>query len=308
MAAGDTENELERVGEEGVAPYLDPSERAFWVGLSAMIASIVVSVSSYLILTGLTFIKPTTGVVWAAMATNAVLMGAMVWVIARQVRGLWRAWREKVAGSRLHIRIVALFSVIAAVPALLLAVAATTTFSRSLDSSYDRVRGIIDNSLNVARAYLDEHGQVIRTDILNMARDLDAAADTIKDNAQELQQLAISQAGLRDLPAAYILDSTGQRAVTAMEDARLPYAAPPAEAIRLAEQGQVAVLTGTSSYRVAAVVKLERYPDRFLYVIRPVSSLVVGHLGGRSRTSASTRRCARCAPASRWRTACSISC
>ena len=183
MAAGDTENELERVGEEGVAPYLDPSERAFWVGLSAMIASIVVSVSSYLILTGLTFIKPTTGVVWAAMATNAVLMGAMVWVIARQVRGLWRAWREKVAGSRLHIRIVALFSVIAAVPALLLAVAATTTFSRSLDSSYDRVRGIIDNSLNVARAYLDEHGQVIRTDILNMARDLDAAADAGEDES-----------------------------------------------------------------------------------------------------------------------------
>ncbi len=278
MAAGDAENRVEGIEDEGGAPYLDPSERAFWVGLSIMIASIVVSIATYLILTGLTFIKPSTQVVWVTLGMNALLMGAMVWVIARQVRGLWKAWREKVAGARLHIRIVALFSVIAALPALLLAVAAITTFSRSLDSSYERARGIIDNSLNVARAYLDEHGQVIRTDVLNMARDLDAAADTIKDNAKELQQLANSQAGLRDLPAAYILDSSGQRVVTAMEDARLPYAAPPAEAIRLAEQGQVAVLTGTSSYRVSAITKLERYPDRFLYVIRPVSNLVVGHL------------------------------
>ena len=278
MAAGDADDRVLPMEQEGLAPYLDPSERAFWLGLSVVIASIVVSLASYLILTGLTPLKPRNEVVWFALVVNVLLMIAMIAVIAQQVRGLWRAWREKVAGARLHIRIVALFSLIAALPAMLLAVAATTTFSRSLDSSYDRVRGIIDNSLNVARAYLDEHGQVIRTDVLNMARDLDAAAETIRDNAKELQQLAIAQAGLRDLPAAYIVDHEGRPVVKAMEDSRLPYAAPPDKAMKLAEAGQVAVLTATSSYRVSALVKLEHYPDRFLYVTRPVSSLVVGHL------------------------------
>ena len=78
MAAGDAENRVEGIEDEGGAPYLDPSERAFWVGLSIMIASIVVSIATYLILTGLTFIKPSTQVVWVTLGMNALLMGAMV--------------------------------------------------------------------------------------------------------------------------------------------------------------------------------------------------------------------------------------
>ena len=39
-----------------------------------------------------------------------------------------------------------------------------------------QTRAIIANSLDVAHAYVDEHGQVIRTDIVNMARDIDAAS------------------------------------------------------------------------------------------------------------------------------------
>ena len=70
-----------------------------------------------------------------------------------------------------------LFSLITALPALLLAVAATTTFSRSLDNWFNRqTTSIVMNSLDVAHAYLEEHGQVIRTDIVNMGKDLDDAA------------------------------------------------------------------------------------------------------------------------------------
>ena len=115
--------------------------------------------------------------VYVVLFVNLLLVIAMVAVIAVHVVGLWRAWEKKVAGARLHARIVALFSLIAALPALLLAVAATTTFSRALDNWFNQqTMSIVLNSLNVAHAYLDEHGQVIRTDIVNMAKDLDDAA------------------------------------------------------------------------------------------------------------------------------------
>ncbi len=66
--------------------------------------------------------------------------------------GLLKAWRAKEPGARLHVRIVLLFSIIAALPAILLAIAATTTFSRSLDSWFSsRTRAIIQNSLDVAQ-------------------------------------------------------------------------------------------------------------------------------------------------------------
>ena len=94
-----------------------------------------------------------------------------------------------------------LFSLIAAVPALLLAVAATTTFSRALDNWFNQqTMSIVLNSLNVAHAYLDEHGQVIRTDIVNTAKDLDDAAPTVAGDPRKFRDLMFAQAGLRDLP------------------------------------------------------------------------------------------------------------
>ena len=132
---------------------------------------------SYLILTGLTAIAPRNEFVWAALAINVTLILAMLGIIAWQAIGLVRAWKERVPGARLHTRIVALFSVIAALPAILLAVAATTTFSRSLDGWFStRTRAIVENSYDVAKAYVEEHGQIIRTDVVNMVRDINGTA------------------------------------------------------------------------------------------------------------------------------------
>ena len=96
---------------------------------------------------------PRNSVVLTVLFINVLLIIAMIVVIASQLGGLLQAWRQKVAGSRLHVRIVALFSIIAALPAIILAIAATTTFSRSLDSWFStRTRQIIVNSMDVAIA------------------------------------------------------------------------------------------------------------------------------------------------------------
>jgi two-component system nitrogen regulation sensor histidine kinase NtrY len=265
--------------DDGRLPLPDANPLAFWVGLVVVLLSVVSGLATYLILTGLTPVIPRNDVVITVLFINTVLIIAMIGVIAWQMAGLWRAWRNKVAGARLHVRIVGLFSVIAALPAVLLAIAATTTFSRSLDGWFsDRTREIVANSLDVANAYLEEHGQVIRTDIVNMAKDLDDAAASLKDDPKQLRNLVMAQAGLRDLPAAYVIDASGKPIITAIEDDRLPYIEPPPSVIRQAEAGHVPLLLPQTSYRVAAVAKLTQYPGAYLYVVRRVSPKVMGHL------------------------------
>ncbi len=264
---------------EGPSP-LNPSDRAFWIGLSVVLLSLVSAFATYLILTGLTPIAPRGEVVLIVLLINVVLILAMIALLAWQVAGLARAWRQKIAGARLHIRIVALFSIIAALPALLLAVGATVTFSRSLDSWFStRTRAIVSSSRDVANAYLDEHGQVIRTDIVNMARDLDAAAGSVGPNTEKLQRLVMVQAGLRDLPVAYIIEPDGRPLLEATVDNKIPFVAPPAAAIRQAEAGQIPLLMPTANrYRVGAIAKLDKYPGKLLYVARAVSPTVIRHL------------------------------
>ena len=191
-------------------PLPETNAVGFWIGLSVTVLSLVSGLATYLILTGLTPIVPRNMVVIWVLLINAVLIIAMIAVVTWQVRDLWMAWRAKVPGARLHIRIVALFSVIAALPAILLAAGATTTFSRTFDSVSSRTRQIVENSLDVAKAYLEEHGQIIRTDIVNMAKDIDDAAELVDGDDKQLRQLVIAQAGLRELPVAFVIDAQGQ--------------------------------------------------------------------------------------------------
>ena len=261
------------------APLLDLTDRAFWIGLVVVVLSVVSALATYLILTGLTPIAPRDDVVLGALLINVVLIIAMIAVIAWQFFGMWQAWREKLPGARLHVRIVLLFSITAAVPAMLLAVAATTTFSRSLDSWFStRTRAIINNSVEVAQAYVEEHGQLLRTDIANMVRDIDAAADHTLVDSPEFKQQIIAQAGLRDLPVAYVLDGQANRVVSALEDKKLPFTSVPLYYVKQAETGQVALFTPNDTSQVSALAKLNRYPDRFLYVSRVLSAKVMGHL------------------------------
>jgi two-component system nitrogen regulation sensor histidine kinase NtrY len=265
--------------DEGGSP-LNPGDRAFWIGLSVVVLSLVSALATYFILTGLTPIAPRGEVVFVVLFLNVVLILAMIAMLAWQMAGLGRAWREKAPGARLHIRIVALFSLIAALPALVLAVAATVTFSRSLDGWFSsRTRAIIISSRQVATAYLDEHGQVIRTDIVNMARDLDRAAEAIGDDKRQLQQQVMVQAGLRDLPMAYLIDADGRPLVEATASDKYKYEQPPIGALRVAAEGQVPLLMPTKQrFEVAAVARLEKFPGKFLYVARPVNPKVIRYL------------------------------
>ena len=264
--------------EEAESP-LNPSDRTFWIGLAVVVLSVISALASYLILTGLTAIAPRNEIVWTALAINITLILAMLAIIVWQALGLRRAWKDHVPGARLHTRIVLMFSVIAALPALLLAVAATTTFSRSLDGWFStRTRAIVDNSYDVAKAYVEEHGQIIRTDVVNMVRDIDGTADAIRNDTDAFQNFLIGQAGLRDLPAAYIIDGDGVPTAMAIDDPRLPYVVPPVAVIKQAEAGQVPLLTPNDGYRISAIAKLQNWPGRYLYVTRGVSQKVIGHL------------------------------
>jgi len=279
MASAFPRRDARDIVDDDRLPFPEANKTAFWIGLVIVILSLVSGLATYLILTGLTPIVPRNDIVLAVLFINVVLIIAMFAVISWQAIGLWKAWRDKEAGARLHVRIVALFSIIAALPAMLLAIGATTTFSRSLDNWFStRTREIIANSLDVANAYLEEHGQVIRTDIVNMAKDLDDAADALRDSPEEFRTQVIAQAGLRDLPAAYVIDAQGRPIISAIEDDRLPYVPPPPSVIAQAEAGLVPLLMPSDSYRVAAVAKLNRYPGSYLYVLRGVSPKVMGHL------------------------------
>ena len=76
---------------------------------------------------------------------------ALMVLLSRRL-AMARAEQGGLAGGKLHTRLVALFSVIAAVPTVLVAIFASLLFQSGLEFWFsDKARGMIENTVTVAR-------------------------------------------------------------------------------------------------------------------------------------------------------------
>ena len=115
---------------------LDPAVAAPMPVGSRLIGAIAVGIAllsataTFLVLSGLTPIAPVHEVVVKLLLGNAATGLLLLAIIGREVWIVVQARRRGYAGSRLHVQIVGLFAVIAAVPTVLVAVVASTTLDR----------------------------------------------------------------------------------------------------------------------------------------------------------------------------------
>src|ERR1700677_634096 len=143
------------------------------IGAIAVGSALLSATATFLVLAGLTPIAPVHEVVVKLLLGNAVTGLLLLGIIGREVWVVVQARRRGRAGSRLHIQIVSLFAVIAAVPTVLVAVVASTTLDRGLDRFFStRTRAMIAQSLVVANAYVGDPIAAIRAEDQAMAYDL----------------------------------------------------------------------------------------------------------------------------------------
>ena len=261
------------------APPPQRRRLTFVLGFIIVVASLCSGFATYVILTGLSPIIPSRAVVNGVLLINLILVLAMLGIIAWQLTGLWLARRRQAAGAQLHIRIVSLFSVIAIAPAILLGVFASDSLARGLDHWFSvRIKAIIQTSIDVASAYVQEHAQVIRSDTVGMAKDIDEAANLVKTRPEEFGNFLTAQAAIRALPVAYLIDGNGKLLASAATLQDTPYQAPPAKAMELAKKGEAIVIAPGQTNLVGGIKSLENFADTYLYVIRPVNAKVLQYL------------------------------
>ncbi len=244
------------------------------VGLALLSAFI-----TFVVLADLTPILPTHNVVVSLLLANAVTVLILLGVIVRQVWQVVHARRTGRAAARLHVRIVGLFSLIAATPAILVAIVASVTLDRGLDRLFSaRTHAAIENSLIVAEAYLRDHAQIVRADTILMSLDISRGKSVFEQDKAKLQQFLTFQASLRGLSAAIVLDKNLNVIARADVKNNQTFALPPRDALpRISDKDPQIVLLPDTNY-VASVIKLRGYEDHYLYVTRLLDPRVLPQL------------------------------
>ena len=87
---------------------------------------------------------------------NGALVALLMLVVAGQLLGLWRQWKNGVFGSRLALRLVLLFALVAGLPGALVYAVSAQFLGRSIESWFDvRVDRALDGGINLGRSSLD---------------------------------------------------------------------------------------------------------------------------------------------------------
>ena len=245
-------------------------------GLILAGGALLCAIATLLMLLGLTPIAPTSSVVFTSVVINGLFVLGLIALIAREVARLMKARSRGRAAARLHIRIVALFSIVAITPAILVAIVASLTLNVGLDRWFGvRTQQIISSSQNVAQAYLMENASYLQGQTVSMANDLERNRSLYSLDRTGFSDLMTRQARGRGLLGAFLVRRDGSAMVQADIKTERPLPAIPKDALDASANGQPTLIPPGVTNLVGAVIKLDEIPGAFLYTVRAVDPRVM---------------------------------
>ena len=172
--------------------------------------AIISAIGSFLIFANLTPINPTDETVsllfLVDFLTALVLLGLVIFETALLIR----AWRAKTAAAGLHIRIVALFAVIAAVPALSMAIVGSVTLDKTLNPAFMHdVRGFISGATEAANLFREDQCRWLLQESQLTASDLDRGKPMFDADRTLFKEFFVSRARFLGFSAAAMIKRDG---------------------------------------------------------------------------------------------------
>jgi len=205
-----------------------------------------------------------------------LLLGA---VVTYRLISVWRERKRGKAGSGLHIRLVALFSLVAITPAILVAIFSTLFLNYGIQVWFsERVNTALNESVGVGSAYLLENRKTIHADAFAIANDLNQFSAAFMRSKYLFDQKLTTHSAIRSLANAMVVDSKSNVIARSQISLVLDDPIIPPSAFVKAGTGEIAVLGTDTDPRIKALIKLNRYVDSYLLVERFVDSRITNHI------------------------------
>ncbi len=255
------------------------------LALVLTVASVISVIATYSAITsGENLFGPDPKNVIAWVLIDLILLLALAAVVSKRLLKLFLERRKGSVGSRLQTRIVVMFSLVAIVPTITMAVFSAIFFNYGIQSWFDqKVSTAIEESVKIADLYFAEHKNIIHADILGMASDLNRDAYNIREKPGSFSSKLSLLTVIRKLPEAIVFQKSG-RQHSLLARTNLSYSLEmiledmPDDTIRQAENGNVVIVANETEDRVTALIKLENYFDTYLLVGRFVDNNIIKHI------------------------------
>ena len=259
------------------ASWLQRPDVRRWLAIGLACAAVICGAITYATMSGSAPFGPDPQTILILLNIDLVLLLLLGALVASQLVKLWSERRRGAAGARLHIRMAALFSLVAMTPTIVVAVFSALFLHFGMQSWFsEKVSTALNRSLVVAQTYVGEQGDSIRISTLAAAMQLNGQALHLGRRPQLMPRLLNDTANALSLTEAVILRRNGD--VLARTDLGLATVIHPLPdwAMNAAAEGRLVILPAEDD-RVRALIKLGGFIDSYLYVARALQRDVIAH-------------------------------
>jgi len=204
------------------------------------------------------------------LVANLIPAIALMALYSRKV-AIRRAEEGGLGSGQLHVRLVALFSAIAAVPTVLVAIFASLLFQSGLEFWFsNRARSMLENTVQVASASYNQEVGRVENETVTMSGDVGGYLRQVSIDDPAFAQPFSQQVLYRNLSEAIIFTYGADKQIRTLALVN-PYNRPLDKVIapeKIAELQKQPVVPVNSADRVGALTRLDYGPNTYLYASR----------------------------------------
>jgi two-component system, NtrC family, nitrogen regulation sensor histidine kinase NtrY len=249
-----------------------------WFGPLVVVAAVGCALATFFVMAEIGPVSAAGERTFPLYVANGVALVILAGMVFVKCRRLYRAWRRGEAATRLHLRIVGFFSVIALVPAIMLAIVGSVTLDRALNPTFmANVKIFVHNTAQAARAFQSTQCRALLQEAQLSASDLDSARAAFNADRGLFHQFFVSRAHSLEFSVAALVKSNGElldRVDVAQNAAAIVIAPPPSD-FEDARRNEPVCREIDDGKIFIALRQLQAFPDTFLYVTRPVDPFAV---------------------------------
>jgi two-component system, NtrC family, nitrogen regulation sensor histidine kinase NtrY len=269
---------MDQAGDQSLATGWRGARVRALFGPVVVIGAVGCALATFLATAEFGVLSPTDDRLIPLLIANGVLVTVLLGMVVSKASSLYRSWRQGEAAARLHMRLVAVFAVIALVPPILLAIASSMTLERALNPAFmSSVKVFVHNTAQAADAFQSSQCQALLQEAQLTASDLDRARVLFITDRNYFHQIFASRANFLGFSVAALVKSNGEviDRVDVAKNAANVVIAPPQSEFDNARRGEPLCLMIDDGKSFVALRALTAFENTFLYVTRPIDPFAV---------------------------------
>ena len=246
------------------------------LGPYVVILAVVSAIFTLLVMSGFTPIEPAASTITILFGANLLMISALLGLLVIEIWTLVAEVRARAAGARLHIRIVTLFSIIAATPAVLIAITGSLTLQRSLNPAIMQdLRGFVLSTADAAKFFRDAQCRSLLQETQLTASDLDRIQPTFITNRALFHDYFESRARILGFTTAALIERSGQVIERIETGPNTQFVTPEMADFDDAKKGEALCLLLDDGLTFVALRPLINFKETFVYAARPLDPFAI---------------------------------